>query len=173
MKVLVTAATKHGATGEIADALAAKLEAEGLTVVKADPDDVEDLDGVEAVVLGSAVYAGQWLSSAKGFVERLGALLVERRVWLFSSGPVGDPPKPAEDPAEVAALIEATRADGHRVFPGKLDRSALSFGERAIVKVVRAADGDFRAWDEIAAWSAEIAAALREEPAEPSQPGQP
>ncbi len=167
MKVLVTAATKHGATGEIAEDLAAKLEDEGLIVVKADPDDVEDLDGVEAVVLGSAVYAGQWLASAKNFVERLAPLLAERRVWLFSSGPVGDPPKPAEDPADVTALVEATRAEGHRVFAGKLDRSALSFGERAIVKVVRAADGDFRAWDEIAAWSAEIAGTLHGSPAEP------
>lgn len=167
MKVLVTAATKHGATGEIAAALAAALELEGLSVGTADPDDVADLEGVDAVVLGSGVYASRWLAPAKAFVERLQPALAVRDVWLFSSGPVGDPPQPAEDPADVADLLEAVDARGHRVFAGKLDRSGLSFGERAIIKVVRAPEGDFRAWDDVAAWGREIASQLRGQPASP------
>jgi hypothetical protein len=32
-------------------------------------------------------------------------------VWLFSSGPVGDPPKPTEeDSVDVSGILEATRA---------------------------------------------------------------
>lgn len=167
MRVLVTAATKHGATGEIAAALASALEADGLSVASADPADVTDLEGFDAVVLGSAVYAGRWLSPAKDLIERLGPSLATRSVWLFSSGPVGDPPQPAGDPQEVAGLLEATGAQGHRVFAGRLDRSALSLGERAIVKVVRAAEGDFRRWDDVEAWGDEIVAALRGQPASP------
>jgi len=47
------------------------------------------------------------------------------------------------------------------VFAAKLDKSKLSFPERALVFAFRAADGDFRDWDAIAAWAGEIADALR------------
>jgi menaquinone-dependent protoporphyrinogen oxidase len=81
-------------------------------------------------------------------------------VWLFSSGPIGDPPKPVEDPVDAQPLVELVGARGHRVFAGDLDRSRLGFAERAIVAAVRAPDGDFRPWPEIEAWAREIAAAL-------------
>jgi hypothetical protein len=45
-------------------------------------------------------------------------------------------------------------------FGGKLDKSRLSFGERAVVFAFRAAEGDFRDWVEIEAWAIEIAEAL-------------
>jgi menaquinone-dependent protoporphyrinogen oxidase len=41
-----------------------------------------------------------------------------------------------------------------------LDKSLLSFGERAMVTAMRAPLGDFRDWDEIAAWAGDIAAAV-------------
>ena len=167
MKVLVSAASRHGATGEIAAALAAAIEREGITVLTAAPEEVTDLDGIDAVVLGSGIYAGRWLGSVRHLVERLGPALAARPVWLFSSGPVGDPPQPEGDPAEAASLVEASGAREHRVFAGRLDRRQLNLGERAIVKVVRAADGDFRDWDAIRQWGTEIAAVLREEPAAP------
>jgi menaquinone-dependent protoporphyrinogen oxidase len=43
------------------------------------------------------------------------------------------------------------------VFAGKLDKSRLSFPEKALVVAFRATEGDFRDWDEIAGWAAEIA----------------
>ena len=45
------------------------------------------------------------------------------------------------------------------VFFGALDRSKLSFGERMIVKAVRAPDGDYRNWDDVGAWADGIALA--------------
>ena len=83
-----------------------------------------------------------------------------RPVWLFSSGPVGDPPKPEEDPVDVADLLAATGAREHRVFAGKLVRKQLSFPERAIVSALRVPEGDFRDWTEIRQWAAGIADAL-------------
>jgi menaquinone-dependent protoporphyrinogen oxidase len=82
------------------------------------------------VVLGSAVYAGHWLKPAKELVDRSGAALATKPVWLFSSGPVGEPPKPEEDPVDVAEILEATRAREHRVFAGKIVKKQLSFPER-------------------------------------------
>jgi menaquinone-dependent protoporphyrinogen oxidase len=165
MRVLVTAATKYGATAEIAQAIADTLGDRGLEPTVLPPDQVEGVDGYEAVVLGSAVYAGHWLKPARELAERCAGALAGRPVWVFSSGPVGDPPKPEEDPVDVAELMEATGAREHRVFAGKLVRRQLSFPERAIVSALRVPEGDFRDWDEITRWAAGIASALQAGPA--------
>ncbi len=135
MRALVVAASKHGATAGIAAAIADTLRGRGVIPVSAEPDDVRDLDDIDAVVLGSAVYAGHWLRPAMSLVERLGDELAARPVWLFSSGPVGDPPKPSEAPADAAVMVEAAHARGHHLFAGKLDRASLGIGERAVVRV--------------------------------------
>jgi menaquinone-dependent protoporphyrinogen oxidase len=160
MRVLVTAATKYGATTEIAAAIAEVLGDHGLEATVLPPDQVEGVDGYDAIVVGSAVYAGHWLKPARELVDRLNSELANRPVWLFSSGPVGDPPKPEEDPVDVADLLAATDAREHRVFAGKLVRKQLSFPERAIVSALRVPEGDFRVWTEIRQWAAGIADAL-------------
>lgn len=161
MTVLVTAASKHGATFEIAERLALEISACGQTAVCLRPDDVADIDGYDGVVLGSAVYAGHWLKPATELVDRLAPQLQERRVWLFSSGPVGEPdPKPDGDPVDVAEVVAATGALEHRILPGKIDRAVLGFAERAIVRALRVPDGDFRDWDAIRHFAAQIAAEL-------------
>jgi len=165
MNVLVTVASKHGATSEIGDAIARTLARAGIGAVVLPPGKVTSLDRYDAVILGSAVYAGRWLDEAKRFVERQHEALARRPVWLFSSGPVGDPPVPDTDSVDVAALRELTGARDHRTFSGKLDRSGLGFGERAIVRVVRAAEGDYRPWPEIEQWANESADALLAVPA--------
>jgi menaquinone-dependent protoporphyrinogen oxidase len=158
--VLVSAASKHGATAEMAAFLATALTERGVEAAVAEPADVTALDGVDAVVLGSAVYVGHWLEPARALVDRLGDELRARPVWLFSSGPVGEPLRPVEDPVDVADLLEATGARDHRVFPGRIDRGLLGFGERAMVRALRVPEGDFRDWPAVEAWAAEIAAAV-------------
>jgi menaquinone-dependent protoporphyrinogen oxidase len=166
MKVLVTASSRHGATWEIAAAIARELERHGLRVETRHVEDVASLDGFDAVVLGSAVYIGKWLPEARAFAKSHAAELAARPTWLFSSGPIGDPPAPA--PAEavhVDDLVELTQARGHRIFAGKVDRGRLGFGERMVVRAVRAPDGDYRDWDGIAEWARAIAVALEPVPA--------
>jgi menaquinone-dependent protoporphyrinogen oxidase len=52
-------------------------------------------------------------------------------------------------------------SDGrHWMFFGALDAGKLSFGERMVVKAVKAPEGDFRNWDEIAHWARGIVLAL-------------
>jgi menaquinone-dependent protoporphyrinogen oxidase len=160
MRVLVTAASKYGATAEIAAAIAEELDKHGLEATVLPPEEVNGVDGYDAVVVGSAVYAGHWLKPARELVERHADALAGRPVWLFSSGPVGDPPKPQEDPVDVADLLAATGAREHRVFAGKLVRKQLSFPERAIVSALRVPEGDFRDWTEIHQWAAGIADAV-------------
>jgi menaquinone-dependent protoporphyrinogen oxidase len=161
MRVLVTAASRHEATQEIAEAIGRTLEAWGMDADVRRVGDVHELDGYDAVVLGSGVYAGKWLESARTFAEEHGDELRGRPTWLFSSGPVGDPQLPAADSAvQVGDLVDRTAARGHRLFPGRLDKDRLGLGERAVVRAVGVAEGDFRDWDEISSWAEGIADAL-------------
>src|SRR4029077_7703160 len=118
MRVLVVAASKYGATDEIADAIGRVLTDRGLMTTVKKPGEVDSIDVYDAVVLGSAVYAGHWMQRAKELVGRFRTTLSERPLWLFSSGPIGDPPKPQEDPIDVSDIAEVTHARDHHVFAG-------------------------------------------------------
>lgn len=163
MTVLVVAASRHGATAGIADAIAEGLERRGVSARSLAPGEEAGLEDYDAVVLGSAVYAGHWLEEAKAFVEQHAVALKERPVWLFSSGPLGEPGnlKPEEPPVDAAPMIDVTGARAHEIFAGKLDKAKLKFTEKAIMAAVRAPQGDFRDWEAIDAWAGEIAAAVR------------
>lgn len=166
MKVLVTAETKHGSTEEIAEVIAGELASAGHEVETLEPLKVKSLEDYDAVVLGSAVYMGRWMPAVKQFVARHRDALQSRSVWLFSSGPIGDPPKPEEDTA-AAGFVAETGAREHTVFAGKLDKSRLGLAEKLVVKAFHAPEGDFRDWEEIRAWARDIGQQLMAAPAKP------
>jgi menaquinone-dependent protoporphyrinogen oxidase len=90
IQVLVAYATKYGATAEIAEKIGHMVRQAGLRTDVLSTDRVSDLTPYGAVVLGSAVYAGQWRKEATTFLEANQKKLAERPVWLFSSGPTGE-----------------------------------------------------------------------------------
>lgn len=143
MTVLVAYASKHGATREIAEALRHDLRSRGIDADVVRADEVGGFDDYDAVVLGSAVYMGNWLPAAQALRDRC----THEHLWLFSSGPLGDPPLPA--PPDVGPR--------HRVIPGKLSRGGLSLAERGIARLVKAQYGDFRDWAAVAELADEIA----------------
>lgn len=160
MRVLIAVASKHGGTAEIAEWIGATLTESGVDAVVRAAEDVGGIDGFDAVVLGSGVYAGHWLESGRRLSAALTPLLVDRPVWLFSSGPVGDPPKPETGPLGIDELMDAIGAREHRLFAGRIARDRLGFGERAVVTALRVADRDDRPRDEVVAWARSIAAEL-------------
>ena len=164
-RVLVSAASMHGSTAEIALAIGQELAGQGLTVTVTTPGEVRGVDDYDAVIIGSAVYVGHWLDPAIDLINRCRDDLAAREVWLFSSGPVGDPSgKLAQamrkDPVELAGLRAATYARDHRMFAGKLDRKVLTRPQRAALLVFRGLEGDFRDWAEIREWAGSIARQL-------------
>jgi menaquinone-dependent protoporphyrinogen oxidase len=166
--VLVTAASLHRATAQIAEAIAKTLTDHGLTATVIPPGDVSDIEAYDAVVLGSAVYTGHWLDAAKDFANRYRAGLAARPVWLFSSGPVGGPSSKlaqamAKDPVELPAIRAATGARDHQMFAGKLDRRTLPPVQRAVLLAFPGMNGDFREWAKISQWAAGIARQLTPE----------
>jgi menaquinone-dependent protoporphyrinogen oxidase len=160
MKVLLTVASRHGATEEIGETIAGVLRDAGLAVQTAPPDAIASLDDFDAVILGSAVYAGRWIDSARRFSERHHAELRNKPVWLFSSGPIGEPLAPLEESADGVRLARDLDARDHRTFAGRIDPDALGWVERTITRMVKAPDGDFRDWEAIRAWADEIAGSL-------------
>lgn len=157
MKILVTVASKHGATDAIGQTIAETLREEGLEVDLVPPAEVGDLAPYDGVVVGSAVYVGRWLEPARSFVERRTAELQARPVWLFSSGPLGEDLKPVEPPTDSTRMLELSGGREHKVFAGCLAREGLGLAERAVVGVVKAPYGDFRNWPAVTAWARWIA----------------
>jgi menaquinone-dependent protoporphyrinogen oxidase len=161
MTVLVAVASRYEATREIAEAIGRRLGERGVRREVLSVGDVVGLEDYDAVVLGSAVYAGHWLTEARNFVDRHSQELRARPTWLFSSGPIGTPPRPSDDEAvRIDEILAATSPREHRVFAGRLDKTNLTFAERALVFAFRAAEGDFRDWKAVAEWADTIADAL-------------
>jgi menaquinone-dependent protoporphyrinogen oxidase len=171
MNVVVGYASRHGATGQIAERIAEVLRATGLDV-RIGPVGSVELAGGEAYVIGSATYFGHWLREATELVQRHREVLAGSPVWLFSSGPLGREATDAQgqdlrtsaEPEELSELREAVHPRDHRVFFGVLDPSSLRMRER-MVRALPAGrqllpEGDFRDWADIDAWANRIASEL-------------
>ena len=107
VQVLLPLASKHGATYEIAERITAWLPESaagreaGPTAVLEQADHDPDPARFDAVLVGSAVYVGRWLEPARTWVSAHAASLRTRPFWLFSSGPIGEPPFPPDEPHDV------------------------------------------------------------------------
>jgi menaquinone-dependent protoporphyrinogen oxidase len=180
--VQVVYASRHGGTAGIAERIGDELRAAGASVVVADASAQPAPNGFDAYVVGSGVYLGSWLREGVDFLERNAAILAERPVWLFCSGPLPHSSKtvesedpltralgPREGPGSggrkrIDAIASAIHPREHRVFLGAFDPtdSPKSLQER-LVRMLPAAKrvlpaGDFREWDAIEAWARGIAA---------------
>jgi menaquinone-dependent protoporphyrinogen oxidase len=123
--------------------------------------DVVQLSDYDAVVFGSAIYAGRWLGPARDFADRFTAELTALPVWVFSSGMTG--PAEARDdtpPDATTAIAERFEAVDWQSFPGKLDRDRLGPIEKMMIRAVKAPDGDYRDWDAIDLFATSIAGVL-------------
>lgn len=150
MNVLILVASKHGSTYEIGEAIAAELNDHGHTAHIYNAIFPPPLEPYDAVILGSAIYAGNWLPEAKQFAEQYNAELAKLPVWVFSSGPIGaENAQPHDDPAKLAVSLGRVKVRDHRIFVGKLDKANLNIAERLIARVVHSPSGDFRDWDAI------------------------
>ncbi len=164
MRVLVAYATKSGGTAGIAQAIGEELGRMGFQAEVRDVDEARDLQGYDAVILGSAVYIGRWRKEALRFGSRHVAELRQRPVWLFESGPTdttADEGKavPAKAAADLAAQIGARQ---HVVFGGRFGPEQVGkFTRNMIAKSDKSPYGDFRNFDRIRGWARVIGTELQ------------
>jgi menaquinone-dependent protoporphyrinogen oxidase len=165
MTVLVAYASRHGATAEIAARIAVRLGSSGIRVDYLHVDEVETLDGYDAVVLGAPVYDQSWPPEANQFVDANREDLALRPVWLFSVGSFGDTkrligPLTHKEPEGIAEIRAATHARDYRVFQGVIRKHQWPFRSRVFFHVFGGRFGDHRDWPTIDAWADQIASLL-------------
>lgn len=162
-RVLVTYGTKNGSTAEIAEWIGDALRQYGIQADVRNATEVRDIDPYDAVVLGGALYAGRWHREARRFVRRHDRVLVDRPVWLFSSGPLDASANERNVPAAPGVHRIAVRLDvrEHTTFGGRLQEGAKGWIAGRILASGKG--GDYRDPERIRAWARDIAAELTTE----------
>ncbi|MFF1542227.1 flavodoxin domain-containing protein [Streptomyces sp. NPDC058291] len=159
-KVLVAYGTTNGSTARIAEAIADILRKEGLSAEAMPARSVTSVRAYDAVVVGGGLYAGRWHKDARRFVRRHARELSGRSLWFFSSGPLDASASERDIPPVPGVRRAMIRLDvrEHVTFGGCLEEGAKGFVARKIVSSGKG--GDFRDFDQIAAWAARIGSEL-------------
>lgn len=160
MKVLVATGSKYGSTRGVGVAIGDKLQELGFDVDVRDACDVLGVQYYDAVLVGSAVYGGLWRRDASDLVRDHVLALRAREVYMFSVGmePVVRPGQRLDEAEKLAYDVGAKE---HVRFSGALNWDKLNVGERAMMRVLNPPKGDFRDFDEIAAWAQDVGFNLR------------
>jgi menaquinone-dependent protoporphyrinogen oxidase len=165
-KVLVAYASKYGATEEIAERIGLTLSRNGFIVDVLPVDEVSNLKHYEAIVLGSAVYVGQWRRQAARFLKKNAKMLSKKLVWLFSSGPTGDGNpvdlmKGWHFPLLLQQVADRIKPCDIAFFHGEVNMEKVNFLERFVINKIHVSTGDFRNWGDIEAWADNISKQLQ------------
>ena len=155
-KILVTYATRAGATFEVAMRVAEVLRAAGATVDVKPVTAVHEMKGYDAVVVGSAIRMGHWLPEAVAFVQAHRETLshIPTAYFLVSGFLRDDTPEMRRkvlaylDP--VRKILEPTSIG---MFAGKMDYSKMDWLDRSIAEAVSSSEGDWRSWEAIRSWA--------------------
>jgi menaquinone-dependent protoporphyrinogen oxidase len=154
--VLVTYASKHGSTAEVAEVLSAALCEQDIEVDVRRAEEVEDLDRYAGVVLGGALYMGRLHRDARRFLHRHRQTLAHLPFAVFAMGPRTLEPKDvASSRAQLDHALDRVpeiTPFSVAVFGGVVDPQTLDFPFN------RVPPSDARDWDAIHAWASEVGA---------------
>ena len=150
-RVLVAHASRHGATRAVAEALAERLAQDAIRAEAAPAATVTGLEGVDAVVLGSALYSGCLHRDARRFLARHRATLAGLPLAVLALGPrTLDEAHIASSRAQLdAALVRFSELApvSVAVVDGVVDPSTLHF------PFSRLPASDARDWEAIGRWA--------------------
>jgi menaquinone-dependent protoporphyrinogen oxidase len=117
------------------------------------------LEQYTAVVVGSAIRAGNLLPEAKSFIDKHQAELAHKHFSFFVVC-LTMKDETEENCKTVSAYLEPVRAKlkpaKEGFFAGRLSASRLGFVERMLMKAMKAPDGDYINGDAIDEWSREL-----------------
>ena len=166
-KILVAYATRAGSTGEVAQIIGEVLCQSGLDVTVRRVQDVKDIKGFDAVVVGTPYRMEKPIPESTRFLNRYKRALAAVPVAFFTLGVTMNQDTPenrvkAEGEAEpMKAIVKPVSLGlfGGKVDPAKLEpifRFALSY-----VKEGEMAPGDHRDMQAVRAWAEGLPAALQ------------
>ena len=160
--VLVTYASMHGSTQEVAEVVAAKLRERELTVDLQPARNVQTLNGYRAVVLGAPVYMFHWHKDARRFLARFQRELTSGLpIAIFAGGPIEDSNEQWRDrrsdlDKELAKFPWLTPVSV-QLIGGKFDPARLRFPYNLIPAMRNMPACDLRDWAAIRAWASNLA----------------
>src|SRR5690349_17833280 len=83
MKILVVYATKHGSTAEVAEFIGQVFREHDIDTTVNRVENIQSVEGYDAFVLGSPVYASLWLTEMSQFLERFESQLSKKPVYYW------------------------------------------------------------------------------------------
>lgn len=162
-KVLVTYGSWCGSTAEVAAEIGVVLRGNGLDVEVLPAGKVRDAAQYGAAVIGTAIRAGRCKGEVTKFVGRNEQDLRRMPVAVFSVG-LGMSEDTQENRNEARRFLKpiTDRVEPVSVgtFGGASDAARARFPMRLIIS--RMPQGDWRDWDAIREWAAELSDRLQE-----------
>jgi len=164
-QVFITYASRAGTTAGVADSVAQVLKEAGLKVDLLPIQQAASLNGYDAVVIGSAIQAAQWLPEAVQFVRSHQGELSHVPVAIFSVCMTLAMPKGEQYRQGVLDWIQPIRGMVNPVseglFAGALDLKKIpSFADRLKFRISVLLgvwkEGDHRDWVKIRTWAGEL-----------------
>ncbi len=166
-KVLLAYASTHGSTKEVAEAIAAELRAQDLTVDLQPMRNVRALEGYHAAVLGAPLYMFHLHKDALRFLSRYQtALAGDFPIAIFAGGPFGETDEKAWQEIrrqldQELAKFPWLRPVAVEVIGGKFDPVSLHFPWNLLPALRRMPYSDLRDWEKIRAWANSLAEQLQ------------
>lgn len=163
-RVLIAYASRLGSTGEIAQAIGEVLAQRGAGVDVLPVDEIQHLEGYQAVMVGSPIREGRWLPEARRFVQIHRDTLRQLPLLYFAVSGLMSNPTPEhfhevyEYLSEVRAMAEPLEVG---IFAGSLDYNRLNHDQMIRVLSRGLPEGDFRRWQDVRAWAADVADRLQ------------
>ncbi|MBN2149242.1 MAG: flavodoxin domain-containing protein [Anaerolineales bacterium] len=164
-KILVTYASRFGATAGVAEAIGKTLIELGAQVDVLPMEAVTDISPYQAVVAGSAINGGAWLPEAMQFVQAHQAEMRQRPFAAFLVCMTLAMKNADQYRSHVSAWLDPVRAVVRPVsegqFSGVLDIAKIpSFSDRLKFRLSVLfgvwKEGDHRDWNAIHAWAATL-----------------
>lgn len=163
-KILITYGSHAGSTAGVADAIAKTLSENGAVVEVKPVENIRNIQGYNAVVIGTNIRAGHVKSSVKGFVARNKQALREVPVALFAVCLTMKDDTPGNR-AKVSSWLGPLKTGfvpaGEGLFAGKVEFAKLGLFARFILeKMAKLPEGDYTDRDAVRAWAKQMAEKL-------------
>jgi menaquinone-dependent protoporphyrinogen oxidase len=168
-KILVTYASRFGATAGVAEVIGKTLAEQGAQVEVLPMKAVKDLSPYRAVVAGSAINGGAWLPEALQFVQAHQAELKSKPFAAFLVCMTLAMKNASQYRSHVATWLDPVRALVHPasegLFAGALDIGKIpSFSDRLKFRLSVLfgvwKEGDHRDWNAIRLWAESLVPVL-------------